>query len=55
MSENGQWHGGKGSKYRPVDTKKYAENWEKIFRKKEKEPHDIEELSEEDLLPTDGC
>ena len=27
---------GKGSKYRPVDPKKYAENWEKSFGKKKK-------------------
>ena len=25
---------GKGSKYRPVDPKKYAENWERAFGKK---------------------
>jgi len=25
---------GKGSKYRPVDPKKYAENWKKAFGKK---------------------
>jgi len=29
MSQNG-----KGDKQRPVDLKKYAENYEKIFRKK---------------------
>ena len=27
---------GKGSKYRPVDPKKYAENWERAFGKKKK-------------------
>ena len=27
---------GKGSKYRPVDPKKYAENWEQAFGKKTK-------------------
>ena len=31
---NGQ--AGKGSKYRPVDPKKYAENWEQAFGKKTK-------------------
>ena len=30
-------HGGKGSKPRPVDRKKFDENWDKIFRKKEKD------------------
>ena len=27
---------GKGSKYRPVDKKKYNENWEKAFNKTKK-------------------
>ena len=27
---------GTGSKYRPVDPKKYAENWERAFGKKKK-------------------
>ena len=27
---------GKGSKYRPVDQKKYTENWEKAFGKNKK-------------------
>tara|TARA_Y100000034_G_scaffold109888_1_gene141579 strand:- start:161 stop:289 length:129 start_codon:yes stop_codon:yes gene_type:complete len=27
---------GKGSKYRPVDLKKYAENWKKAFGKNKK-------------------
>lgn len=32
------WHGGKGSKPRPVDKRKFDENWDKIFgKKKEKE------------------
>jgi len=34
MMVNGQ--AGKGSKYRPVDPKKYAENWERAFGKKTK-------------------
>lgn len=28
---------GKGDKYRKVDSKKYAENWEKAFGKKKKD------------------
>lgn len=28
---SGKHGAGKGSRYRPVDHKKYAENWEKIF------------------------
>lgn len=26
-----KWHGGKGSKQRPTDQKKFSENWDKIF------------------------
>ena len=33
---NGKHSAGKGSKYRPVDQKKYNENWERAFRKKKK-------------------
>lgn len=34
----GKWHGGKGSKPRPVkDQQKFEDNWEKIFGKKTKE------------------
>ena len=29
-----QWHGGKGSSQRKVDKKKYSDNWDKIFSKK---------------------
>jgi len=28
-----KWHGGKGSKRRPEDSKKYSDNWDKIFKK----------------------
>ena len=31
------WHGGKGSKRRNSNEKLYADNWEKIFGKKEPE------------------
>jgi hypothetical protein len=31
----GQWSGGKGSAQRPVDKKKYSDNWDAIFGKKE--------------------
>jgi hypothetical protein len=30
-----KWHGGKGSAPRPVDKKKFDENWERIFGKKD--------------------
>ena len=29
-----QWHGGKGSAQRKVDKKKFEDNWDKIFSKK---------------------
>jgi hypothetical protein len=29
-----QWHGGKGSAQRKVDKKKYSDNWDAIFGKK---------------------
>ena len=36
-----QWHGGKGSKPRPMeDRKKFEDNWDKIFGKKDKEKKD---------------
>ena len=35
-----KWHGGKGDKARPVDTKKWAENYEKIWGKKDQAPKD---------------
>lgn len=30
-----KWHGGKGSRYRPVDKEKYNKNWDNIFGKKD--------------------
>jgi len=33
-----KWHGGKGSKPRPIsDRKQFEDNWDKIFGKKEKQ------------------
>ena len=32
-----KWHGGKGSKRRPEDTKKFNDNWDKIFNKENKD------------------
>lgn len=31
-----QWHGGKGSKYRPVDTEKFSKGYDRIWKKKKK-------------------
>lgn len=34
---SGKWHGGKGSTPRPIENKKkFDENWDRIFKKKEK-------------------
>jgi hypothetical protein len=30
-----QWHGGKGSRPRNVDKKKFDDNWDRIFGKKD--------------------
>ena len=35
-----QWHGGKGSRPRPINKKKFDENWERIFGKKEEKKPD---------------
>ena len=32
-----KWHGGKGSKLRPEDKKKIDDNWDKIFKKENKD------------------
>mgnify|MGYP000002637305 CR=1 FL=1 len=34
---SGRTHGGKGSKTRPTDTTKYADNYDAIFGKKNKD------------------
>ena len=41
-------HGGKGSKQRPVDQKKFNDNWDLIFGKKEPEPVKEPKLEEKD-------
>ena len=33
QKSKGQWHGGKGSVQKPNDQDKYADNWDKIFKK----------------------
>ena len=40
------WHGGKGSKQRPSDTKKFQDNYDAIFGKKQVDNKD--ETSEKD-------
>ena len=32
-ADKGQWHGGKGSIQKDHDHNKYADNWDKIFKK----------------------
>lgn len=34
MSNSNKWHGGKGSKPRPVNKEQFDKNWDKIFNKK---------------------
>ena len=37
---NNSWHGGKGSKPRPIEDKKqFEDNWDKIFGKKPQDKH----------------
>lgn len=48
MSE--QWHGGKGSKARPIDQKKFDSNWDKIFGNKPKQDEQDDEYEQ-----TTGC
>lgn len=41
------WEAGKGDRYRKVDQKAYADNWDKIFGKKQEKtaPQDTAEQS----------
>jgi hypothetical protein len=56
-----QWHGGKGSSQRKVDKKKYSDNWDKIFGKKN--DTDLKFTTAEDFINSvsddegtlDGC
>jgi len=41
-----QWHGGKGSIQKPYDKKKFDENFDKIFKKREK-PFGLDNVVEE--------
>ena len=39
--------GGKGSKQRPTDKKKYEDNWERIFGNKKKTEDDDKQVEEQ--------
>lgn len=39
-----KWHGGKGSRTRPTDHNKFADNYDRIFRKKREQA--LDELSQ---------
>ena len=39
------WHGGKGSKQRPTDSKKYRDNWDAIFNSKNQK-HKQQDMTE---------
>ena len=45
-----QWHGGKGSRRRNPNEKKYQENWDKIFNNKKKKEKKNELTKNERLL-----
>ena len=45
-----QWHGGKGSKRRNPNEKKYQENWERIFKNKNKKDKKNELIRNKRLL-----
>lgn len=46
-----QWHGGKGSSQRKVDKKKFSDNWDKIFGKKEeKKEKDLKFTTAEEYM-----
>ena len=44
---SGQTHGGKGSATRPTDKKKYEDNYDAIFGKKNKDKQDKDKKSDE--------
>ena len=44
---SGQTHGGKGSATRPTDKKKYENNYDAIFGKKNKDKQDKDKKSDE--------
>lgn len=45
-----KWHGGKGSKQRPTDYNKFADNWDNIFKSKPKQ--DIHDVYNDERLVT---
>ena len=45
-----QWHGGKGSRRRNSNEKKYKENWDRIFNNKKKKDKKDELTKNERLL-----
>ena len=45
-----QWHGGKGSRPRKVDKKKFDENWDRIFGKKTVTDDALDAYNEERLV-----
>ena len=48
-SSKGQWHGGKGSVQKSSGQDKYAENYDKIFKKKLNTDYSISEQMQEEL------
>ena len=44
----GQTHGGKGSAQRPTDTKKFNDNWDRIFNKAPEKKEGVDVSSKND-------
>ena len=44
----GQTHGGKGSAQRPTDTKKFNDNWDRIFNKAPEKKEGADVTSKDD-------
>tara|TARA_Y100001937_G_C6856042_1_gene214228 strand:+ start:85 stop:357 length:273 start_codon:yes stop_codon:yes gene_type:complete len=50
-TSKGQWHGGKGSIQKPSDQDKYAENYDKIFKKKFNTDYSVSEQMQDEIEP----
>jgi len=44
------WHGGKGSKSRPVNRQKFADNWDAIFGKKPEVKEEVSDTTTEEAV-----
>tara|TARA_B110000503_G_C6794944_1_gene268748 strand:+ start:210 stop:419 length:210 start_codon:yes stop_codon:yes gene_type:complete len=51
---HGAWHGGKGSVAKDSDQKKYADNYDAIFGKKDKKEVDVEPVKNDGPVLPNG-